>query len=70
MMMETFLFPKEKRLKLKVQDLLLENAKEGNVQFKNGELKVLKKEGQNKGINIVLTSLIYNVACAIRVLID
>lgn len=52
---EKFEFPQAIPLKLTVQDLLLENAKEGNVQFKDGELKVIKKQGQKTNEKIFLS---------------
>ena len=61
---DKFKFPEEKELKLTVQDLLLENAKEGNVQFKNGELNVIKQEGQKTNEKLFLSQkLIDYVMC-------
>lgn len=55
-----FEFPKAIPLKLTVQDLLLENAKEGNVQFEDGELKVIKKEGQATNEKLFLSQKLIN----------
>ena len=61
---EKFEFPKPIKLKLTMQDLLLENAKEGSVQFKNGELKVLSKEGQKTNEKLFLSQkLIDYILC-------
>lgn len=43
---ETFEFPKEKALKYKMQDFLLENAPNGMVTSVRGEIKVKKEKGE------------------------
>lgn len=61
---EKFKFPEPIKLKLTMQDLLLENAKEGNVQFKDGELTVLGKEGQETNEKLFLSQkLIDYILC-------
>lgn len=61
---EKFEFPEPIKLNLTMQDLLLENAKEGNVQFKDGELKVLSKEGQKTNEQLFLSQkLIDYILC-------
>lgn len=40
-----FKFPESKELKITVQDLLLDNAKQGSVMAKNGNLVIDKKQG-------------------------
>lgn len=61
---EKFEFPKPIKLNLTMQDLLLENAKEGNVKFKNGKLKVLAKEGQKTNEKLFLSQkLIDYILC-------
>ena len=61
---EKFEFPKPIKLNLTMQDLLLENAKEGNVQFKDGELKVLSKVGQKTNEKLFLSQkLIDYILC-------
>jgi len=61
---EKFEFPEPIKLNLTMQDLLLENAKEGNVQFKNGKLKVLAKEGQETNEKLFLSQkLIDYILC-------
>ena len=57
---EKFEFPDPIELNLTMQDLLLENAKEGNVQFENGELKVLSKEGQETNEKLFLSQKLIN----------
>lgn len=57
---EKFEFPEPIKLNLTMQDLLLENAKEGNVQFKDGELKVLSKEGQKTNEKLFLSQKLIN----------
>ncbi len=52
---DKFEFPKPIKLELTVQDLLLENAKEGNVQFVDGKLQVLSKEGQETNEKLFLS---------------
>jgi len=52
---EKFEFPKPIQLDLTMQDLLLENAKEGNVAYKDGKLVVLKKEGQETNPKLFLS---------------
>lgn len=61
---QKFEFPKPIKLELTMQDLLLENAKEGAVQFKNGELTVLSKEGQETNEKLFLSQkLIDYILC-------
>lgn len=61
---EKFEFPEPIKLNLTMQDLLLENAKEGNIQFKNGKLKVLEKEGQETNEKLFLSQkLIDYILC-------
>lgn len=61
---EKFNFPDPIKLNLTMQDLLLDNAKEGNVQFKNGELKVISKKGQKINDKLFLSQkLIDYVLC-------
>lgn len=57
---EKFEFPEPIKLNLTMQDLLLENANEGNVQFKNGKLKVLVKEGQETNEKLFLSQKLIN----------
>ncbi|MEG0618798.1 MAG: DNA (cytosine-5-)-methyltransferase [Bacilli bacterium] len=57
---EKFEFPKTQELKLAMQDLLLENAKEGNVIFKKGKLSVIKKEGQLTNEKLFLSQKLIN----------
>lgn len=57
---DKFEFPKPIKLKLTMQDLLLENAKEGNVQYRNGNLVVLKKEGQPTNEKLFLSQKLIN----------
>ena len=61
---ERFEFPKPIKLNLTMQDLLLENAREGNVQFKGGKLTVLSKEGQETNEKLFLSQkLIDYILC-------
>ena len=50
-----FEFPKPIKLKLTMQDLLLENAKEWNVWFKDWELSILKKWWQETNQKLFLS---------------
>lgn len=61
---EKFTFPEPIELKLTMQDLLLENAKQGSVQFKDGELEILSKKGQKINEKLFLSQkLIDYILC-------
>lgn len=52
---ENFSFPKPVKLELTMQDLLLENAKDGDVAYKDGKLVVLDKVGQQTNPKLFLS---------------